>query len=176
LAAIYWTDKENDDVVMDIAFDRWPSLPWVCILFSILSFPVISKRELSLFIKVGSYGVLFVCLVILFIFVYGFIALANTKFQISNQSYTPDTDVWNLSLFKMEFGPLSGMMCLGYYLHNCVIPILRNAKDPSNNKRDMFIGYFLVFISYVLVGIAGYIGFSGKIFDSVDKEGNFEIR
>lgn len=68
------------------------------------------------------------------------------------------------------------MMCLGYYLHNCVIPILRNAKDPSNNKRDMFIGYFLVFISYVLVGIAGYIGFSGKIFDSVDKEGNFEIR
>lgn len=57
------------------------------------------------------------------------------------------------------------MMCLGYYLHNCVIPILRNAKNPENNKRDMLIGYFLVFLSYTLVGIAGYIGFSGKQFN-----------
>jgi len=29
----------------------------------------------------------------------------------------------------------------------------------------MFIGYFLVFISYCLVGIAGYIGFSGAYFE-----------
>ena len=56
------------------------------------------------------------------------------------------------------------MMCLGYYLHNCVIPILRNSKNPENNKRDMFLGYLLVFLSYSLVGIAGYIGFSGKQF------------
>lgn len=68
-------------------------------------------------------------------------------------------------MFNNNFGPLSGMMCLGYYLHNCVIPILRNAKNPEKNSRDMFIGYFLVFLSYILVGIAGYIGFSGAYFE-----------
>jgi len=43
LAAIYRTDDKNAEVSMEIRFGQWPSLPYVCILFSILSFPVISK-------------------------------------------------------------------------------------------------------------------------------------
>lgn len=149
---------------MDIDFGKWPSLPYVCIMFSVLVFPVISKRELSLFIKIGSYGVLFVSIVMIFIFSTGLYSLFTTKFDISSAEFSQE-EPRHLSLFKSDFGPLSGMMCLGYYLHNCVIPILRNAKNPENNKRDMFIGYFLVFLSYTLVGIAGYIGFSGKQFN-----------
>lgn len=80
-----------------------------------------------------------------------------------------------MSFFKSNFGPLSGMMCLGYYLHNCAIPILRNSKNPENNKRDMFIGYLLVFLSYSLVGIAGYIGFSGKQFKTEIKQNSLQM-
>lgn len=92
-------------------------------------------------------------------------SLTNTTFDISNSQNDYGKDgPRHLGLFKSDFGPLAGMMCLGYYLHNAVIPILRNSANPRKNGRDMFIGYFLVFISYTIVGIVGYIGFSGSKF------------
>lgn len=100
-------------------------------------------------------------------------SLTNTTFDISNEpnDYENKDSPRHLGLFKADFGPLAGMMCLGYYLHNCVIPILRNAANPKKNSRDMFIGYFLVFLSYTIVGIVGYIGFSGSKFNK-DIESN----
>ena len=49
-------------------------------------------------------------------------------------------------------------------MHNITLPIIRNSKKPENNVRDVFIGYFLVFLSYTLCGIMGYFGFSGTYF------------
>lgn len=57
-----------------------------------------------------------------------------------------------------------GILGGGYYLHNITLPIIRNSKNPENNVRDVFIGYFLVFLSYSLCGIMGYFGFSGTYF------------
>ena len=61
---------------------------------------------------------------------------------------------------------LLGILGGGYYLHNISLPIYRNSKNPENNIRDVFIGYFLVFLSYTICGVLGYIGFSSKyVFD-----------
>ena len=60
-----------------------------------------------------------------------------------------------------NFAPVAGVLCAGYFLHVVGVPILRNAKEPKNNERDLFIGYFLVFISYLILGGLGYIGFIG---------------
>lgn len=54
-----------------------------------------------------------------------------------------------------------GMMSGGFYLHNISIPILKNAANPKNNVRDVFIGYTLAFISYLCCGVLGYIGYIG---------------
>jgi hypothetical protein len=42
---------------------------------------------------------------------------------------------------------------------------MRSAKNPENNIRDLFISYTLVFMSYIIVGGFGYIGFIGTFFD-----------
>ena len=42
---------------------------------------------------------------------------------------------------------------------------MRSAKNPENNTRDLFWGYFLVMISYLASGALGYIGFLGYQFD-----------
>ncbi len=60
-----------------------------------------------------------------------------------------------------------GILGGGYYLHNITLPIVRNAKYPEKNVRNLFIGYLLVFISYVLCGTLGYYGFTGTTFTSV---------
>ena len=56
------------------------------------------------------------------------------------------------------------MLTLGFYLHNLSLPIVKNAKNPSKNVRDVFLGYFMVYFCYVSVGVFGYIGFRGKYF------------
>lgn len=57
-----------------------------------------------------------------------------------------------------------GILCSGYFLHTCSLSIVRNSKYPEKTNRDIFIGYFMVFLSYAIVGALGYIGFMGTNF------------
>ncbi len=45
-------------------------------------------------------------------------------------------------------------------MHNISLPIYRNSNNPSNNVKDVFVGYVLVFLSYSVCGVLGYYGFS----------------
>jgi solute carrier family 38 (sodium-coupled neutral amino acid transporter), member 9 len=101
---------------------------------------------------------------LIFIFGYGFYSFSNTKFIISNDENEYESDHRNISLMRMQFNSLAGMMTLGYYIHNISINIVKENRHPENNIRDIFIGYLLVFLSYSSVGTLGYIGFSGSTF------------
>ena len=67
-------------------------------------------------------------------------------------------------MVNSNFSPLAGILGLGYFLHTCSLPIVRSAARPEKVDRDMFLGYFFVFISYLLIGTLGYIGFIGSDF------------
>jgi len=69
-------------------------------------------------------------------------------------------------MFNLNFAPLAGDLCTGYFLHTCALPVLRSSANPEKNNRDLFYGYFLVFISYSVVGLFGYIGFIGYNYSS----------
>jgi hypothetical protein len=60
--------------------------------------------------------------------------------------------------------PIAGILGAGYYLHTLSIPIVKNNAKPENNIRDVFIGYLMVFMSYVVVGFLGYLGFMSDLF------------
>ena len=72
-------------------------------------------------------------------------------------------------MFNSNFSPLAGLLGVGYCLHPQIIPIMRNNKKQENNERDVSIGYFLVFLSYVLIGVFGYFGFTGIYFSEYEK-------
>lgn len=75
-------------------------------------------------------------------------------------------------MFSAEFGPLMGILGGGYYLHNITLPIVRNAKNPENNNRDLFIGYLMAFISYGGCGLLGLFGFNGSMFNGAPIDQN----
>ena len=62
-------------------------------------------------------------------------------------------------------------------MHQISLPLLKSAADPSKNIRNIFLGYLTVFITYLIVGCLGYVGFTGSKFDKVehDKNGIIEI-
>lgn len=129
---------------------------------------ICSKKDLTIFMKVGSIGVLFVLMLIVFIIYTGIVAFTNTEFMFGPADAIQNIDWKNdlriLTLMSPNFSPLAGILGLGYFIHTCSLPITRSAIRPENNDRDMFLGYFFVFISYIILGTLGYIGFIGTDF------------
>ena len=68
-------------------------------------------------------------------------------------------------LINTDFSKLAGMLGIGYFLHTVSIPIIRQNKNQNNNERDVLIGYFLVYLTYLFVGVMGYIGFTSTYFN-----------
>ena len=67
-------------------------------------------------------------------------------------------------LFYSNYPQLLGVLCAGYFLHTVSLSIVKNTANPEKKIRDVFIGYFMVFVSYAVCGSLGYIGFMGKNF------------
>lgn len=67
-------------------------------------------------------------------------------------------------MFNSNFAPLAGMLGIGFFLHPIALPIVRSNRNQRNNERDVFLGYLFTFLSYLVIAIFGYIGFSGSYF------------
>ena len=167
LAIYSWSSGNNAPYLSEPTFSQYSSSHCAIFLFVILSLISI-KKDMSIFMKVGSIGVIFIFMLTFFIMYTGFVALNNTEFMVGKATDAKYTD-WNqpyrtLSLIAPNVGPLAGIFGLGYFLHPVSLPIVRSAAVPKNTNRDIFLGYLFVFISYLLLGSLGYIGFIGTDF------------
>lgn len=146
------------------------------IMFPILVL-ITMKKDLTIFMKVGSFGVIFILFLIFFIITVGIESFGNTDFSIGTAEESNNTD-WlgdqrTLVTFNLNFAPLAGNLCTGFFLHTCSLSVLRSSKNPEKTHRDLFYGYLLVFFSYASVGLFGYFGFIGTNFTQyfVNEEG-----
>ena len=57
-----------------------------------------------------------------------------------------------------------GILGGGFYFHNIALSVCRNSRNPENNVRDVFLGYFATFLTYVFCGVLGVYGFLGSHF------------
>ena len=131
-----------------------------------------SKRNLGVFIRLGSLGAIFVTMFVIGIVVLGIFSWYNTEYQIGTTEDNQLTkwDLKNLQgirtvvLFTANFAPLASLLNIGFFLHTMAVPILKHAKHPENNTRNLFVGYTIVFISYMVIGAVGYFSFIGTTF------------
>lgn len=83
LATYAWSSGNDPEYLAEPTLSRYSSS--YCALALCLSLVVIcSKKDLSIFMKVGSIGVIFVFMLIIFIVVTGFMALTNTTFVVGS--------------------------------------------------------------------------------------------
>ena len=169
MLAIYaWMGGSPPAFDIDPSFARF-STSYVSLLLFVVLVIICNKKDINIFMRIGSFGVIFVVFLMIFIIATGIIAFTDTTFSIgstadSNATKWKDSNERVLVMFNTNFSPLLGILCTGYFLHTCSLPIVRSSKNPDKVGRDMFIGYFLVFISYAIVGCLGYVGFMGTYF------------
>ncbi len=134
-----------------------------------LLFPLIIMKQVNFLIKINSYGIYFVSVLIIYVIIIGFISISNTQFDFQYWENVKGTDIRHLLLYGENSGTLLGILSSSYFSHSFILPILKNNQNQKNNKRDLFIGYFLVFMTYICVGLLGYIGFSGYNYKDADE-------
>jgi len=125
---------------------------------------LLNVKEMSLIMKLNSYGIYFSSALIGFVIVYCFISLSNTTFDFQLKVNTITDEVRHIYLFGEDPLKFAGTLSMGLFCHSFILPIMKNNAKPENNRRDLFIGYILVCLTYMIIGIAGYIGFSGSSF------------
>ena len=157
------------------------SLAWTSLLIFFPLYIIVCKRDRSFFVKMSTFGVFAVIIQILFVVYMLFVAVFTTKFTFSltetKQGPASDSEDLensgievresNIVMFKSNFEALAGMLAAGYYMHQLGLPIILDNKYQKNNSRDVFIGYLLVFMTYSLIGVGGYFGFSGSYFEGL---------
>ena len=151
----------------DVDFSRF-SLAWTSIIIFMPLYFIVNMRDRTIFIRMSTYGVLFVLVQILFVIYFFFYSLTNTSFTFTwTEGHEIQEYGSNITMFKSNFQALTGMLASGFYLHQLGLPIILDNKKQKNNSRDVFFGYFLVFLTYLVIGIFGYFGFSGSHFEGL---------
>jgi hypothetical protein len=158
------------------------SYTWTCVIIFVLVSAMTAVRDLQIFVKINSYGVIFIFLIILFVCSVGIYGFAGTNYTVSQTTfdlYEQQKEAGEspsylalIYLVNSHFARLMGILGGGFYFHNISLPVIKNAANKENTVRDVFIGYTLVFITYVLAGVLGYYGFVGKTFQSLDPSVN----
>ncbi|XP_004608492.2 neutral amino acid transporter 9 isoform X1 [Sorex araneus] len=60
---------------------------------------------------------------------------------------------------RVQFPQLTGVLTLAFFIHNCVITLLKNNKNQENNVRDLSIAYLLVTATYLYIGVLVFASF-----------------
>ena len=134
------------------------------VLISCLIFPLLIMKNIGVLMKLNSYGIYLVSILLVFVYGVGVYSLINTKFEFNYYKNTETSETRYIYLFGDKISTLAGTFSLGFFSHSFVLPLMKNNRNQENNKRDLFLGYIFVMITYLSVGILGYIGFSGKSF------------
>ncbi len=108
LAILEWTGAIGKDFnpVTTVNFGTF-SQGYVTIFVFIMEAFITSKKDLSIFIRLMTYGSAFIIALIVFIIGFGFYGVATTKYEIIGASdpytFNPSNNIRNLKLFNSDF-------------------------------------------------------------------------
>jgi hypothetical protein len=142
------------------------SYSYTVLIVALVMFILTAKKDLSVFVKISKFGVIFAIINSLFVIGVGIYALNDSKVKFSivgksDRKPIKKDGVWNvqLALFGSNIGPIMGILGGGFYLHNMSLSIYRKSARPEKSVRDIWLAYTFVCLSYMICGTIGAIGF-----------------
>lgn len=148
---------------IDSSFKRF-SLIYCGVIVTVCIFPLLIIKNMTKIVKINSYGIYCVSVLLIFELVFGIYSLSVTDFSAEYKKNIPGSDKRFLYLFSEKPCTLLGTLSMGFFSHSILLPIMSSNEKPENNHRDLFLGYLCVAITYIVIGIFGYIAFIGKEF------------
>ncbi|XP_075039640.1 neutral amino acid transporter 9 isoform X2 [Mixophyes fleayi] len=125
----------------------WSKTDTVPLYLIIVLLPLLNFRSPSFFAKFNVLGTVSV-LYLVSLITYKATRLGfyfNFRWNEIGEYFVPD--------FRLSFPQLTGILTLAFFIHNCIITLLKNNRNPENNIRDLSVAYLLVGLTYMYVGV-----------------------
>ena len=130
-----------------IEFGRF-SFQYTGIIMIFICFFLFCLKDLKIILKLGQYGIISIIVFFLYIVIRGFMNIENVN-----------TDT--VKIFTSDVANLCGVFALSFFIHNIIIPIMKNNREEKKNQRDVVIGYLMTAVVYGIVGIFGTFSIAG---------------
>ncbi|XP_034048427.1 sodium-coupled neutral amino acid transporter 9 isoform X1 [Thalassophryne amazonica] len=131
----------------------WSKTNTIPLYLIILLLPLLCFRSASFFARFTFFGTISVVYLIVLVS----IKTARLGFHLefhwfhAPKSFVPE--------FRLLFPQLTGVLTLAFFIHNCVITLMKNNKHQENNVRDLSVAYLLVGLTYLYVGVLVFAAF-----------------
>ncbi|XP_037069917.1 LOW QUALITY PROTEIN: sodium-coupled neutral amino acid transporter 9 homolog [Pollicipes pollicipes] len=116
----------------------------------LLLYPLLNIKSPTFFTKFTGMGTISVLYMIIFV------TTKSVQFGI-NVSFTDVAAQDYVQLFRPNFPVAMGTLSLAMFIHNCICRIMESNQHQENNVRDLFIAYFLVFLTYLYIGLLFFV-------------------
>ncbi|XP_051846758.1 sodium-coupled neutral amino acid transporter 9 [Antechinus flavipes] len=149
-------------------FEKWWNKSRTVPLYLVgLLLPLLNFKSPSFFAKFNILGTISVIYLIFFVTLKTFQLGFHLEFHwfTSTEYFVPE--------IRFHFPQLTGVLTLAFFIHNCVITLLKNNKNQENNVRDLSIAYLLVMLTYLYVGILVFASFPSPPLSKECIEQNF---
>ncbi|XP_024427736.2 neutral amino acid transporter 9 isoform X2 [Desmodus rotundus] len=118
-----------------------------------LLLPLLNFRSPSFFSKFNILGTVSVLYLVFLVT----LKAVRLGFHLEFHWFTP-TEFF-VPEIRFQFPQLTGVLTLAFFIHNCVITLLKNNKNQENNVRDLSIAYLLVTLTYLYIGVLVFASF-----------------
>ncbi|XP_041667500.1 sodium-coupled neutral amino acid transporter 9 [Cheilinus undulatus] len=138
----------------DESFQRWWSKTNTIPLYLIvLLLPLLCLRSAAFFARFTFLGTVSVIYLITLVTIKAVRLGFHLEFHWfdSTQLYVPE--------FRLLAPQLTGVLTLAFFIHNCIITLMKNNKNQENNVRDLSVAYLLVGVTYLYVGVLIFAAF-----------------
>ncbi|TWW66834.1 Sodium-coupled neutral amino acid transporter 9 [Takifugu flavidus] len=131
----------------------WSKTSTVPLYLIVLLLPLLCFRSAAFFARFTFLGTLSVIYLIALVTVKAVHLGFHLDFHWFDRSqfYVPE--------FRSLFPQLTGVLTLAFFIHNCIITLMKSNRHQENNVRDLSVAYLLVGLTYLYVGVLIFAAF-----------------
>ncbi|KAK2818764.1 hypothetical protein Q5P01_024325 [Channa striata] len=151
VSLIHFSNGGNDT---SDAFEHWWSKTNTIPLYLIvLLLPLLCFRSASFFARFTFLGTISV------VYLIAMVTYKAVRLGFHLEFHWFDTTQFYVPEFRTYFPQLTGILTLAFFIHNCIITLMRNNKNQEKNVRDLSVAYILVGLTYLYVGVLMFAAF-----------------
>ncbi|PAA62191.1 hypothetical protein BOX15_Mlig002873g1 [Macrostomum lignano] len=133
---------DADEPLFNRVWSKTGTVPFFLLL---VAWPLISIKSPSFFSKFNALGTVAAGYLLLFV-------LAKAIGWGFNMNFTSQDSLMRIQQFSPKFFSYTGILSVALFCHCFLILLVKPAKNPKNNTRDLIIAYVCVSITYLFVG------------------------
>ncbi|XP_058472708.1 neutral amino acid transporter 9 [Solea solea] len=155
MASLFINSSSSGNETSDFtSFEHWWSKTNTIPLYLIvLLLPLLCFRSASFFARFTFLGTISVMYLI------ALVTIKSVRLGFHLEFHWFETTGFYVPEFRVCFPQLTGVLTLAFFIHNCIITLMKSNKNQENNVRDLSVAYLLVGLTYLYVGVLIFASF-----------------